>query len=308
MNDMTLGAVSAQVRPGFAVYDQDVTIDGKAYRAGLWYHGQERKGAARTVEPVDQWVSIPLHIEAETLDENGYTGRLLRFTNRGRPVRWVLPMGMLATHGGNVLKALFRQGFTADHQGHRQVLTYLREHPRPERLIQIATKPGWHDSGVFVLPGKPIGAADVYLDASRQQASLYHRRGTLDGWRQSVGLGCLGDPALELAVCLALAGPLLDALGVPGGGVHLLGGTDSSAPLAVRVAASVWGDPFDLTASWHSTQAALIQEAIQRNNTVLPLNGGDWPDLNAEKLGDAIARGRLTFTAMAVARRWPGAC
>ncbi|SFB07339.1 Uncharcterized protein, DUF927 family [Azotobacter beijerinckii] len=258
-------------RPRFAVYEQATTVEGKPYRPGTWYHGVKHNADGKAI-PFDSWLCAPLYIEAETENsEDGSVGRLLSFRNRGRPVEWVMPMESLAGKGEDVLKALMRKGLVIDYQQRRHTPHYLANRT-PERVVSTTTRPGWHESGAFVLPLRVIGGADVRFQDSGRAVSLYTSKGTLDGWQAEICTYCLGNPVLIVSACCALAGPLLAKVGVNGGGFHLVGDSSSGKSLAQQVAASVWGNPDTFAASWDVTRGGMEIEAASRNDTVLILD------------------------------------
>lgn len=123
-------------RPRFAVYDHEATVEGAHYRPGTWYHGIKQSGRDGTLTLFDHWICSPLHMVAETVnEEDGKRGRLLCFSHRERAVEWVMPMAMLTNRSGNVLKALLRQGLSVEYLHRRQVVAYLRSLPRPDRTV-----------------------------------------------------------------------------------------------------------------------------------------------------------------------------
>ncbi|MDH4870520.1 DUF927 domain-containing protein [Pseudomonas sp. BN515] len=280
-------------RPCFAVYDQDTHREGKHYRAGTWYHGARQSGPDDKTIPVDHWICAPLHIEAETVNsEDGSIGRLLSFHYRGRRIEWAMPMEALAGKADEVLKALMRQGLTIEYQQRRYVAPYLASQHSPDLVIATTTRPGWHESGAFVLPSRVIGGDNVRFQDSGRAVNLFTSRGTLDGWRAEVGRYCLGNPVLILAVCCALAGPLLAKVGVNGGGVHLVGDSSSGKSLAQLVAASVWGNPGTFAASWDVSKGGVEIEAASRNDTVLILDEIKRADpKRVQEMAYAIANG-----------------
>lgn len=280
-------------RPCFAVYDQFVTLEGKHYKPGTWLHGIKHSGQDEKPIPFDQWICSPLHVEAETVNsEDGSIGRLLRFEYRGRTIEWVMPMESLAGKADDVLKALMRQGLAIEYKHRNQIAPYLASHHTPERVIATTTKPGWHESGVFVLPSQVIGSGEVRFQCSGRGVNLFTTKGTLEGWRKEVGAYCLGNPVLILSVCTALAGPLLAKVGVHGGGVHLVGDSSSGKSLAQLLAASVWGNPATFAASWDVSKGGVEIEAASRNDTVLILDEIKRADpKRVQEMAYAIANG-----------------
>ncbi|MBN0719580.1 DUF927 domain-containing protein, partial [Pseudomonas aeruginosa] len=128
---------------------------------------------------------------------------------RGRRIEWVMPMELLAGKGDEVMRALMRQGLNIEYHQRRHLAPYLSSHHEPERVIATTTKPGWHESGVFVLPSRVIGTGDVRYQDSGRAVNLYTTKGTPATWQTEVAAYCLGNPVLILSVCCALAGPLL---------------------------------------------------------------------------------------------------
>lgn len=280
-------------RPRFAVYEHICTIEGKAYRAGTWYHGVKQSGPEEKAIPVDHWICAPLNVEAETVNsEDGSIGRLLSFHYRGRRIEWVMPMEALAGKADEVMKALMRQGLAIEYHQRRHIAPYLASHHAPELVIATTTKPGWHESGAFVLPSRVIGGDNVRFQDSGRAANIFTCKGTLSGWQDQIAARCLGNPVLILSVCCALAGPLLAKVGVNGGGIHLVGDSSSGKSLAQLLAASIWGNPGTFAASWDVSKGGVEIEAASRNDTVLILDEIKRADpKRVQEMAYAIANG-----------------
>jgi len=280
-------------RPCFAVYEQDVMGNDRHYQAGTWYHGIKRTGPDETEIHVDCWICSPLNVEAETVNsEDGSIGRLLSFRYRGRRVEWVMPMEALAGKGEDVMKALMRQGLTIEYHQRRHIAPYLASHHFPARVIATTTKPGWHESGAFVLPSRVIGGDNVRFQDSGRSISIFACKGTSTAWQADVASRCIGNPVLILSVCCALAGPLLAKVGVNGGGIHLVGDSSSGKSLAQLLAASVWGNPGTFAASWDVSKGGIEIEAASRNDTVLILDEIKRADpKRVQEMAYAIANG-----------------
>lgn len=279
-------------RPRFAVYTKTATVEGKTFRPGTWLHGIKHSNTDGKGIPFDNWICAPLAIEAETVSsEDGSIGRLLKFEHRGQPREWVMPMESLAGRGDEVLKSLMSQGLNIDYQHRRHIPHYLAGSP-PERVIATTTRPGWHESGAFVLPERIIGAAEVRYQSFGRVPNLFTSKGDAEAWREEIGRYCLGNPVLIAAVCCALAGPLLARTGVHGGGLHLVGDSSSGKSLAQLVAASIWGNPATFAASWDVTKGGIEIEAASRNDTVLILDEIKRADpKRVQEMAYAIANG-----------------
>lgn len=280
-------------RPRYAVYEHPCTVEGKLYKAGTWYHGLKQSGPDEKAIPVDHWICAPLNVEAETINsEDGTIGRLLSFTHRGRRIEWVMPMEALGGKGDEVLKVLLSRGLVIEHHQRRQIVPYLASHQSPELVIATTSKPGWHESGAFVLPSRVIGGDNVRFQDSGRAANIFTSKGTVDGWQTEIAARCVGNPVLILSVCCALAGPLLAKVGVNGGGVHLVGDSSSGKSLAQLLAASVWGNPGAFAASWDVSKGGIEIEAASRNDTILILDEIKRADpKRVQEMAYAIANG-----------------
>lgn len=263
-------------RPCFAVYTANTSVGGRNFSAGTWFHGVKNVSPDSPGVPFDLWVCAPLHVDAETVcSDDGGIGRLLRFSHRGRQREWVMPMEALAGKGEEVLKALMRQGLAVEYSQRRRVLEYINSHHDLPQVITTTARPGWHESGAFVLPGRSIGGSgEVRMQETGKGERLFSEAGELAAWQESVARLCLGNPLLIMCVSCALAGPLLKRVGVNGGGVHLVGDSSSGKTLGQLVAGSVWGRPElgGFVASWHTTPNGMEIEAAARNDTVLILD------------------------------------
>lgn len=280
-------------RPRYAVYEAPCTVEGKFYKAGTWYHGLKQSGPDEKAIPVDHWICAPLNVEAETINsEDGTIGRLLSFTHRGRRIEWVMPMEALGGKGDEVLKVLLSRGLVIEHHQRRQIVPYLASHQSPELVIATTSKPGWHESGAFVLPSRVIGGDNVRFQDSGRAANIFSSKGSIDGWQAEIAARCVGNPVLILSVCCALAGPLLAKVGVNGGGVHLVGDSSSGKSLAQLLAASVWGNPGAFAASWDVSKGGIEIEAASRNDTILILDEIKRADpKRVQEMAYAIANG-----------------
>lgn len=280
-------------RPRYAVYENARTIEGRTYKPGTWYHGLKQSGPDEKAIPVDNWICAPLTVEAETVNsEDGTIGRLLSFSHRGKRIEWVMPMESLAGKGDEVMKVLLGRGLVIEHHQRRQIVPYLASHQSPELVIATTTKPGWHESGAFVLPSRVIGGDNVRFQDSGRAANIFTSKGSISGWQTEIATRCLGNPVLILSVCCALAGPLLAKLGVNGGGVHLVGDSSSGKSLAQLLAASAWGNPGSFAASWDVSKGGVEIEAASRNDTVLILDEIKRADpKRVQEMAYAIANG-----------------
>ena len=267
-------------RPCWGVYDHWVTNEkGRRLRPGVYWHGFKRSAADddsdddKTDRPItDEWIATPVTVAARTTNsDDGSEGRFLRLVTESGTKEWIIPMEVFGGSGEDARRTLFGMGVIIALKKRGQFMEYLLEQ-RPAEVFATTCRPGWHESGAFVLPGRTIGSDKVRYQASGKGQNLFSVRGELEGWKTEVAAKCEGNPVLTLSIGCSLAGPLLSLVGVLGGGVHLVGDSSSGKSLAQLIGSSVWGDPGIFAASWDMTKGGLEIEASSRNDTMLPLD------------------------------------
>jgi len=266
-------------RPCWGVYEHWVTNEkGRRLRPGVYWHGFKRTADDeadddKTDRPItDEWIATPVTVAARTTNsDDGSEGRFLRLVTENGTKEWIIPMEVFGGSGEDARRQLFGMGVIISLKKRSQFMEYLLEQ-RPTEVFATTCRPGWHESGAFVLPGRTIGSDKVRYQASGKGQNLFSLRGGLEGWKAEVAAKCEGNPVLTLAIGCALAGPLLSLVGVLGGGVHLVGDSSSGKSLAQLIGSSVWGDPGIFAASWDMTKGGLEIEASSRNDTMLPLD------------------------------------
>jgi len=267
-------------RPCWGVYEQWVTNEkGRKLRPGVYWHGFKRSAGDddsdedKADRPItDEWIATPVTVAARTTNsDDGSEGRFLRLMTESGIKEWIIPMEVFGGSGEDARRTLFGMGVIIALKKRGQFMEYLLEQ-RPVEVFATTCRPGWHESGAFVLPGRTIGSDKVRYQASAKGQNLFSLRGDLAGWKTEVAAKCEGNPILTLAIGCALAGPLLSLVGVLGGGVHLVGDSSSGKSLAQLIGSSVWGDPGIFAASWDMTKGGLEIEASSRNDTMLPLD------------------------------------
>lgn len=274
-------ATIAPDRPCWAVYEHWVINEkGRKLRPGVYWHSFKRaaadqddaEGDAGDRPITDEWISSPVTVVARTTNsDDGSEGRLLRLVTEGGIKEWIIAMEVFGGSGEDARRALFGMGVIIALKKRGTFMEYLLDQ-HPAEVFATTSRPGWHESGAFVLPGRTIGSTNVRYQASNKAQVLFSRRGELALWQSEVAAKCAGNPVLTLAIGCSLAGPLLSLVGVLGGGVHLVGDSSSGKSLAQLIGSSVWGDPGVFAASWDMTKGGLEIEASSRNDTILPLD------------------------------------
>ncbi|EDX7654142.1 TPA: DUF927 domain-containing protein [Escherichia coli] len=139
----------------------------------------------------------------------------------------------------------------------------------------VADKPGWLDSGAYLLPnGEIIGDAgnvivDLELQSKHADSSV---SGTVDSWVENVGSLLHGNDTALLAVGASLASVLVGVLGVSGFGIHLYGQSSGGKTSSCYPAMSVLGLPEDRLSTWKSTPLGLTLLARCSNDALMTLD------------------------------------
>jgi putative DNA primase/helicase len=125
----------------------------------------------------------------------------------------------------------------------------------------------------------------------------YEVSGTNQAWGQQIGRYMLNNSRGILAVCAALAPPLLKVVGMEGGGFHFVGPSSCGKTTLLRVAASVSGNPATTIKTLDATASNLEAAAAVCNDGLLILDelGQAAPDALGGlvyKLASGIGRGR----------------
>ncbi|WP_323010525.1 DUF927 domain-containing protein [Paracoccus sp. (in: a-proteobacteria)] len=151
-----------------------------------------------------------------------------------------------------------------------QLVSLLRKWV-PMRDGWLATEAGWvivpgqrgyHLPDGHVLAGAGKGQMPI-ISLKAGAGSDHNASGNLAGWRDGVAALARGNPLLMFAISAALAGAMLDLLGLEGGGFNIYGRTSSGKTTVLFVAQSVFGSPDDLM-QWHATESAF--EAAARGS------------------------------------------
>jgi putative DNA primase/helicase len=242
--------------------------------------GVYRREEGRDEEP-PEWIKVcsPIRVIALTRDRSGEGwGRLVEIIDRdGWKHYWSIPAELFAGDGVEVLRELLRLGLDLEpRNSSRKAVIELLMQWRPERRATTANRLGWADEtcSAFVLgDGRVIGDQDIVYQQVNAPAAAAEMKeaGTSEEWREAVAALCVGNPLMLVSVSLALAGVLLEPLGLDGGGLHFRGASSRGKSTAQRVAVSVWGSPrFLLT--WRATANGLEGVATACNSTVLALD------------------------------------
>ena len=256
----------------------------------------------------------PMEIVAETRDLHSMAwGVLLRWNDHdNKPHQLAVARALLAGDGREVRQALLHGGlYVAPSPKARNALQTFLASVKIDRRARAVARVGWAD-GAFALPDRTISAGGSDLVVYQGAGAVdhdYRSGGTLADWQQGVALHGIGNSRIAIALCAGFVGPLLEAVGGEGGGIHLRGQSSIGKSTALLAAASIWGPPA-FVRQWRATANGLEGIAEQANETLLILD--ELAQLDAKEAGSIAymlangcgkSRASQTGDAMA-ARRW----
>ena len=252
---------------------------------GVFFIGKDKDG--NEVSP--KWVCSPLAVVAKTRDaKSGEWGRLLEWRDDDQ-VRhqWAMPLELLQTDGADMRKELARMGLAmAPAKASRDLLASFLQVWPVEARARCVERLGWHGP-VYVTPSESIGQDDeiVVFQNAHAIEPAFSSVGTLEEWRESVAMLAAGNSRLVFALSVAFAGALADVAGEDSGGFHLRGGSSSGKTTALKVAASVWGNPTSYPRLWRATANGLEGLAALHNDGLLILD--ELSQIDPKEAGEA---------------------
>ncbi|HHW4725322.1 TPA: DUF927 domain-containing protein [Legionella pneumophila] len=257
----------------------------KLNEQGVSFHGKDKDG--NPMAP--KWICSPLYVVAKTRDaKSGEWGRLLEWQDDDGIIhQWAMPLALLQGDASEVRRELASLGLTiSPHRISRDLLaTYLQVFPVEDRA-RCVEKLGWHES-LFVTPSQIFGYSPekIVFQNSHAIESAMSVSGTVDEWRDSVGRLASGNSRLVFAISAAFAPALAKTAGEDSGGFHFRGASSSGKSTALKVAASVWGNPQAYCRLWRSTTNGLEGLAALHNDGLLILD--ELSQMDPKEAGEA---------------------
>ena len=240
--------------------------------AGLYHTARAKDGNEQ--EPM--WVCAPFRVVGQCATGEGEQwGLVLEWEDeRGCEHRWIVDRALLHGEASVVCAQLEDKGLicnTTAQNPLKRCLALLR----PARHLTAVEKGGWQDSAFILANGETIGGSDVFMRsevAKRDLGSAQH--GSLIEWNHHIGRYCIGNSRLGMFVAAGFAGPLLDIINEPSGGIHLFGESQKGKTTAAYVAASVWGKGArdGKISQWRSTANGLEGVAARANDGFLVMD------------------------------------
>jgi uncharacterized protein (DUF927 family) len=280
--------------------DQQSALRGFVHSAdGIYWFDREKD--------VNIFVCSPLEVQARTCDPDGeFWGRLLTWRDgHGREHRLALAMSLFAGDGVVPREMLLSGGVEIGASRRaRELLSQFVQNEHPERSCTCVARVGWFGR-VFIFPDANIPETNSVLFQPRDRVEhAWRTAGTLDEWRERIGRKCIGNSRLTFAASMSFAAPLLEPLGIEGGGLHFTGQTSSGKTTCAVVAGSVsGGGGRGFVRSWRATTNGLENVAEMHNHSLLVLDElSEMPSpeqINGVTymLANGVAKTRLTASA-----------
>lgn len=252
---------------------------------GVFFIGTDKDG--NELSPC--WICSPLSVIAMTRDtKSGEWGRLLEWCDHDQVKhQWAMPMELLQGDGLDVRRELTRLGLSIapGRLAHDLLASYLQVWP-VEARARCVERLGWHEA-VYVTPTESIGQKDeiVVFQNAHALEPAFVVSGAAEDWRNSVAALAAGNSRLVFALSVAFAGPLVNLVSEDSGGFHLRGGSSSGKSTAMKVAASVWGNPSTYPRLWRATANGLEGLAALHNDGLLILD--ELSQIDPKQAGEA---------------------
>lgn len=238
-----------------------------------FYYSAKDNGALMYLKPTgkdDEATPVKVcgHIEFAGRTHGDAWGYLFAFKDRlDRRRRIAIPARLFQVPGAEWAALLADNGLDIEagmQKAFKECCLAMRDRlPLVRNVERVGwTYPGADDLPAYILPDAVYSArkaAIVFQSGMGALPSLYKQAGTLDGWKQMAEL-CAGNTRLVFSLCVSFAGTLLNLMGIDGGVFHLEGSSSVGKSTALRLAASVWGNPDCHLRTWRTTDNGL--EAI----------------------------------------------
>ncbi len=156
---------------------------------------------------------------------------------------WIVPRELMHGEPNVIAARLESQGLRCNFVKPAQAnLRCCLASMRPDRRLTAVTCGGWHGMN-FVMPdGTVFGDDNLILRPEMVRADLScASRGSLQDWQDRVARYAVGNSRIAFFLAAGFAGPLLEIISEPSGGLHLFGPSRIGKTTAAVCAASVIG-------------------------------------------------------------------
>jgi uncharacterized protein (DUF927 family) len=240
---------------------------------GLWHTPIDKKGNEQ--DPI--WVCAPFSVIGMCASDVGEAwGLVIEWQDgNGHDHRWIVDRAIMHGDAPIIAAQLEDKGLVVN-IGAQNPLKRCLALLRPKKHQTAMEKGGWQGDA-FILPnGDTIGGtADVFMRSETAKKDLGSaQQGTLAEWNSHIGRYCVGNSRLGLFISAAFAGPLLDIIHEPSGGLHLHGDSQKGKTTGAYTSGSVWGKGArgGKVQQWRSTPNALESVAARSNDGLLVMD------------------------------------
>jgi putative DNA primase/helicase len=261
---------------------------------GLYYMKKAKKDEE---EDIAIWLCAPFEILAKTRDKlKDYWGILVKYADsENTEHQHVIPADFFADPSQkNWLGGLLRRGWQGNLDS--KAVTYLRNYmymQKTSAYITALQNTGWDLDGGYLLGNEYIvnqnaaATDEKVIWQNAPEIDPYASGGTLDEWRATVGRWCVGNSRLTMAVCAALAAPLIEIAGADSFGFNIVGLSSTGKTTALAAAASVYGKGClgGYIESWRATGNALENIAAKHCDSLLCID--EMAQVSAATLADS---------------------
>ena len=224
-------------------------------------------------------IKICSYIEVIALSHNPHEqewGRIIRLTNPKGTIRTVvIAMSEIITSPDIVLRKLMDLGVQLE--DYKQSKSLLLEYLctcKPSVYGTVTKKSGWHGD-VYIIKDNSLGRNmdEIYILDNSTEENLMTESGTLEEWKEHIGVMCKGQSLLQLAISFSFTGILLTPCSQEGGALHYFGPSSTGKTTALIVAGSTYGGgPKGYIRQWRATDNALESIAALHNDGFLCLD------------------------------------
>nr|WP_271833863.1 DUF927 domain-containing protein [Commensalibacter communis] len=242
----------------------------------------------------------PFTILGATEDEHGSNcGLYIAWINQnsGTEHTYSIPRSLIHSNGNEIAATLEGKGLACLIAGRKLLLNFISQ-VEINILLRSTHKTGWHhlnNQALFMMPNRKIIGSSSHTNSSLilqtgniHQGQLFTQSGSLSDWQEQIGQYLIGNSRLIFFACAPLAGSLLEMTHIAGGGLHLIGKSQSGKSTALFIAASIWGKGArdGQVRSWRHTGNGL--EGIANETSDLCLILDEFGEASAKEIGDII--------------------
>lgn len=200
-------------------------------------------------------------------------------------------------------KELIRKGLSPDINAdifRKYIIHFFRDRNSIKRFTEV-NETGWINEDTYICPSF-LNAESSFIMSQVDDVG-YAISGTIDQWRDQVADLCQNNSVLTFALCAALAPVLLRCFPEINTTIfHLVGQSSIGKTTALKVAASVWGNPKKYIKQWRATGNAQEGVAEKHNDSLLILDEiGQANDKDIQQtvymLGNEKGKSRMTADA-----------